>query len=286
MPRRRRRACGPSWRASGTSRSTSASSPAPRPSCSARWPWTVAPTRATPGTWPSSRSSGRGGRSRSATRRRWRRSPPRTSPRRRGATWGRPRWSSCSRRAREPDDPAQGRRAVPLGTVRDGRPHRPQRAGVPLPAVAGAGCPRAGGGGGGGGAADGARPMMGRKTDAPSRAAPSVTPGPVGLSVLALLSRRSRGVDGPAPAAGAAEALVVEFGVTPCRLTGSCPTGLARSLGDFPHPWVTIVTSMFLHGGLFHIGGNMLYLWIFGNNVEDTLGHGRFLLFYLASAVA
>ena len=43
---------------------------------------------------------------------------------------------------------------------------------------------------------------------------------------------------------------------------------------------------MFLHGGLFHIAGNMLYLWIFGNNVEDTLGHGRFLLFYIASGAA
>jgi membrane associated rhomboid family serine protease len=42
---------------------------------------------------------------------------------------------------------------------------------------------------------------------------------------------------------------------------------------------------MFLHGGLLHLGGNMLYLWIFGNNVEDTLGHGRFALFYLASGV-
>jgi membrane associated rhomboid family serine protease len=43
---------------------------------------------------------------------------------------------------------------------------------------------------------------------------------------------------------------------------------------------------MFLHGSFFHIAGNMLYLWIFGNNVEDTLGHGRFVLFYLASGVA
>jgi membrane associated rhomboid family serine protease len=53
-----------------------------------------------------------------------------------------------------------------------------------------------------------------------------------------------------------------------------------------PSPYLTIFTSMFLHGGLFHVGGNMLYLWIFGNNVEDTLGHGRFLLFYLLSGVA
>lgn len=45
--------------------------------------------------------------------------------------------------------------------------------------------------------------------------------------------------------------------------------------------WLTIFTSMFLHGGLLHLGGNMLYLWIFGNNVEDALGHVRFIIFYL-----
>jgi membrane associated rhomboid family serine protease len=55
---------------------------------------------------------------------------------------------------------------------------------------------------------------------------------------------------------------------------------------DLPSPVVTIFTSMFMHGGLFHIAGNMLYLWIFGNNVEDTLGHGRYLIFYLACGVA
>lgn len=47
----------------------------------------------------------------------------------------------------------------------------------------------------------------------------------------------------------------------------------------------TIVTSMFLHGGLLHIGGNMLYLWIFGDNLEDVMGHGRFLAFYLLCGV-
>jgi len=50
--------------------------------------------------------------------------------------------------------------------------------------------------------------------------------------------------------------------------------------------WVTVFTSMFLHGGLFHVGGNMLYLWIFGDNVEDRMGHGRFLWFYLLCGVA
>jgi len=65
---------------------------------------------------------------------------------------------------------------------------------------------------------------------------------------------------------------------------GQLPRGAA--LGTLPvaplQPiWLSLFTSMFLHGGLLHLGGNMLYLWIFGNNIEDTLGHFRFLLFYL-----
>lgn len=49
--------------------------------------------------------------------------------------------------------------------------------------------------------------------------------------------------------------------------------------------WVTIFTAMFIHANLLHIGGNMLYLWIFGNNVEDVMGHFKFLAFYLVSGV-
>ena len=49
--------------------------------------------------------------------------------------------------------------------------------------------------------------------------------------------------------------------------------------------WITVFTSMFMHGGWLHILGNMLYLWIFGDNVEDQLGHGRFLFFYLLCGV-
>jgi len=49
--------------------------------------------------------------------------------------------------------------------------------------------------------------------------------------------------------------------------------------------WITLFTSMFLHGGLLHVLGNMLYLWIFGDNVEDAMGHARFLLFYLICGV-
>jgi len=47
----------------------------------------------------------------------------------------------------------------------------------------------------------------------------------------------------------------------------------------------SLLTSMFVHGGLGHVGGNLIYLWIFGDNVEDRLGHGRFLVFYLATGV-
>ena len=57
--------------------------------------------------------------------------------------------------------------------------------------------------------------------------------------------------------------------------------------GPSPHPLIlTVFTSMFMHGSLLHIGGNMLYLWIFGNNIEDVLGRVRFLIFYLTCGVA
>jgi membrane associated rhomboid family serine protease len=68
------------------------------------------------------------------------------------------------------------------------------------------------------------------------------------------------------------------FAVIPARLLGG---------GDFSaRDLLTPVTAMFLHGGWMHVLGNMLYLYIFGDNVEDTLGHGRYLLFYIACGVA
>lgn len=50
--------------------------------------------------------------------------------------------------------------------------------------------------------------------------------------------------------------------------------------------YFTVLTSMFLHGGWMHIIGNMLYLWIFGNNIEDSMGHFRFVIFYLVTGLA
>ena len=77
------------------------------------------------------------------------------------------------------------------------------------------------------------------------------------------------------------EALVRAFGFVPARLFHPAELGPgALGLG------VTgLFTSMFLHGGLLHLAGNMLFLWIFGDNVEDALRHGRYLLFYLGSGV-
>jgi len=61
------------------------------------------------------------------------------------------------------------------------------------------------------------------------------------------------------------------------------------AIPQFPGPspiWLTILTSMFMHGGWMHIIGNMLYLWIFGDNIEDNFGHAKFLIFYLVCGVA
>jgi len=84
------------------------------------------------------------------------------------------------------------------------------------------------------------------------------------------------------------EASVCQYGVIPGRLFGSIASGMTVQLGpetvcrigDFP-AWGTVLSSMFLHGGWLHLIGNMWFLWIFGNNVEDSTGRFRFLLFYV-----
>ncbi|HYY16622.1 MAG TPA: rhomboid family intramembrane serine protease [Gammaproteobacteria bacterium] len=77
--------------------------------------------------------------------------------------------------------------------------------------------------------------------------------------------------------------LPYRFGVIPAILVGdyNLPAGLSRV-----PPEMTLLTYMFLHGGWMHLIGNMLYLWIFGDNVEEALGHGRFLVFYLLCGIA
>ena len=120
--------------------------------------------------------------------------------------------------------------------------------------------------------------MIPLRDDVPSRSVPLVTIALIVLNVLVYLYEVSLGVGGD----GAANAFIFEFGAMPCRLTGAC-----AGLDDFPSPLVTVFTSMFMHSvNPMHVVGNMLYLWIFGDNVEDALGHGRFLVFYLLAGVA
>ena len=71
------------------------------------------------------------------------------------------------------------------------------------------------------------------------------------------------------------DAFIMKWAFVPSRF-------LANPAGDFQ----TIFTSMFMHAGWVHLGGNMLYLWIFGDNVEDRFGHGKFIIFYLLCGVA
>jgi membrane associated rhomboid family serine protease len=73
------------------------------------------------------------------------------------------------------------------------------------------------------------------------------------------------------------------FGLVPAVLTGR--EMLPDEIAVIP-AWASIFTSMFMHGGFWHLAGNMLYLWIFGNNIEDAMGHARFLVFYLLCGVA
>jgi len=98
-----------------------------------------------------------------------------------------------------------------------------------------------------------------------------VTVGLILLNVLVFLFELSQ------PSEGALQSFIQAWGVVPREYAAGhdiAPT--------IPLPyWSTLITSMFLHGGWLHLGGNMLYLWIFGDNLEKVMGHLRFLAFYL-----
>ena len=112
--------------------------------------------------------------------------------------------------------------------------------------------------------------------DNPTRRRPLVTMAIIALCVMVFLWQASL--------APRAEALAVfAYGLVPALLFGHAE--LPPQVAVVP-AWATVVTSMFLHGGVLHLGGNMLYLWIFGNNVEDSMGRGRFVLFYLLCGAA
>ncbi len=107
--------------------------------------------------------------------------------------------------------------------------------------------------------------------DNPTATRPVLTVGLIAANVLVYLYQLSLG-----PRAG--EVFVYQFGAIPAVILGT--RSLPEALAAIP-PAFSLLTSMFLHGGFMHLIGNMVYLWIFGNNIEDALGHVRFLIFYV-----
>lgn len=116
--------------------------------------------------------------------------------------------------------------------------------------------------------------MVPLRDDIPTRSTPYVTYSIILVNILVFFYQISLGPD--------LENFLRTWAVVPCQLSATCPT--QSSLTVLPE-WVTLITSQFLHGGFLHLAGNMLYLWIFGNNVEDRLGHVKFLIFYLLCGV-
>jgi membrane associated rhomboid family serine protease len=122
------------------------------------------------------------------------------------------------------------------------------------------------------------------KDNIPTDRFPVLTVAFIVLNVLAyvLLQEGRLGL----PEGGLGGALTVpEYAAVPCEVTGADPCRLEDLPGRAP-VLATLFTSMFMHGGLLHLGGNMLFLWIFGNNVEDAMGRVRFVAFYLLGGLA
>jgi membrane associated rhomboid family serine protease len=114
--------------------------------------------------------------------------------------------------------------------------------------------------------------MIPLRDNAPTRHFPVVTLGLIVANVLFYFLYQRAGLTAPAGP-------INRLAFHPCEVDDSCPT-----VGeDWP---VTVFTSMFMHGDLLHIGGNMLFLWIFGNNVEDAMGPIRYIAFYLLAGIA
>jgi len=109
--------------------------------------------------------------------------------------------------------------------------------------------------------------------DNPRLKTPVVTWSLIGACVLVFLWQLSLG-DGQ-------EQAILQLGMIPARLFGQAKLSHATVPA-----WATLFTSMFMHGGFLHLALNMLFLWVFGDNVEDSMGHVRYLVFYLVCGVA
>ena len=111
----------------------------------------------------------------------------------------------------------------------------------------------------------------------PTRRTPVVTLGLIAACAVVFAVQLGIMASGGDAALGA---FVTRWGVVPAELVAALSSGALIS-----QETATLITSQFLHGSLLHIGGNMLYLWIFGNNIEDRFGSLRFLVFYLVGGV-
>ncbi len=124
--------------------------------------------------------------------------------------------------------------------------------------------------------------MFPLKDNVPTRRFPVVTVVLIALNAIAyLLLQPKTGIDFSGNSLDQRELL--NYAAVPCRIDGQCD---ASALTDAYPPIVTVFTAMFSHAGLLHLGGNMLFLWIFGNNVEDSMGRVKFVLFYLLGGIA
>lgn len=114
--------------------------------------------------------------------------------------------------------------------------------------------------------------MLPLKDDNPRYSRPIVNYILIGLNIFIFLYETSLGPD--------LRAFIYKYGIIPFEYTRFKDIGIPSAIP------INIFTSMFLHGGFFHLAGNMLYLWIFGDNVEDRMGHLWYLIFYLLSGIA
>jgi membrane associated rhomboid family serine protease len=121
----------------------------------------------------------------------------------------------------------------------------------------------------------------------PTEHFPVVTVALIVANVLMYFFFQKGGISLGEPSSQAFTCNLFEYGTIPKEVTDP---GTQLALQGCPTPtaptWLTLLTSMFMHGGLLHLGGNMLFLWIFGNNVEDSMGPVRFVLFYLLAGLA
>lgn len=113
------------------------------------------------------------------------------------------------------------------------------------------------------------------RDDNPTLRQPVVTVALIGLNVIVFLYQMSLG--------SAGERFIFGYGMIPAVVFGEA--NLPPGFPTLP-AWMTIFTSMFLHGSIMHIVGNMLFLWVFGNNIEDAMGPARYLVFYLLCGIA